>query len=64
MKSRFRGVYKCGPKKWKSQLQAAGVQYYLGTYATEKEAALAYDNKIRSMGGKSQTNFDEVWIIC
>ena len=27
--SRYRGVYKCG-KKWKSQIQIAGAQVYLG----------------------------------
>ena len=36
--SRFRGVYKCG-NRWKTQLKFKGVQFYLGTYDTEEEAA-------------------------
>jgi AP2 domain len=58
-KSRFRGVYKCG-KRWKAQLQSQGVQFYLGTFDTEKEAAKAYDRKARDeKGEKGQTNFDD-----
>ena len=58
-KSRFRGVYKCG-KRWKAQLQSQGVQFYLGTFDTEEEAAKAYDRKARDeKGEKGQTNFDD-----
>ena len=58
-KSRFRGVYKCG-KRWKAQLQSQGVQFYLGTFDSEDEAAKAYDRKARDeKGEKGQTNFDD-----
>ena len=57
--SGYRGVYKCG-KRWKAQLQSAGVQFYLGTFNTEEEAAKAYDRKARVEKGLSgTTNFDE-----
>jgi len=56
---KFRGVYKCG-KRFKAQLQAGGVQYYLGTFNTEEDAARAYDKKAREEKGlRSLTNFDE-----
>lgn len=56
--SRFRGVYKCG-KRWKAQLQSQGVQFYLGSFESEIEAARAYDLKaFEEKGDKALTNFD------
>lgn len=41
-------------------MQSQGIQFYLGTYDTEEEAAKAYDRKAREeKGGRSQTNFDD-----
>lgn len=58
-RSRFRGVYRCGPR-WKAQLQRQGKQYYLGIYDTEIEAAHAYDAKAREdESGTMLTNFNE-----
>jgi len=51
-------VYKCG-KRWKAQLQSQGVQFYLGTYDSELEAAKAYDRKaLEEKGDRALTNFD------
>ena len=59
VKSKFRGVYKCG-KRWKAQLQCQGIQFYLGTFDTEGEAAKAYDRKARDEKGvRGLTNFDD-----
>lgn len=45
-------------------MQNQGVQYYLGMFATEEEAARAYDRKAREeKGSKSQTNFNDD-VVC
>lgn len=42
-------------------MQSQGVQFYLGTFDSEEEAAKAYDKKAREeKGEKSQTNYDHL----
>lgn len=43
--SRFRGVYWYKPRrKWKANISINGKQTYLGLFATEEAAAMAYNN--------------------
>lgn len=59
VKSKFRGVYKCG-KQWKAQLQCQGIKFHLGTFDTAGEAAKAYDRKAKDEKGvDGLTNYDE-----
>ena len=43
--SRFTGVFRSGAHKWKAQLQYKNQCLYLGTFATEEEAAVAYQRE-------------------
>ena len=46
--SKYKGVYhsdKCRNKGWRSQIVINGKKIYLGTFANEKDAAIAYNNK-------------------
>jgi hypothetical protein len=40
--SNYRGVFTAG-KKWKAQIQVNGRQIYLGSYASQEEAKLTYE---------------------
>lgn len=54
---RLVGVYKSG-RGFKAQIQLQRRQHYLGTFATEEEAARAYDAKALSVfGAATRTNF-------
>lgn len=54
--SSFRGVYRCG-KKWKSQIQIDGVQYYLGVFLTEDRAAEEYRIAAKRLGKSDETDY-------
>lgn len=54
--SSFRGVYRCG-KKWKSQIQIDGVQYYLGVFPTEDRAAEEYRIAAKRLGKVEDSDF-------
>ena len=43
-RSLFRGVHWCSNKqRWRAEIEVRGVAYKLGRFATEEEAARAYD---------------------
>src|SRR5574343_1382782 len=62
--SKYRGVFK-NRDKWVAQISRKGYQKYLGTFATEIEAARAYDAKARELfGDAAPLNFpDEVEVV-
>jgi len=43
--SRFRGVYLSRGGRWSARVRAHGKTWHLGTYDTEEDAALAYDEE-------------------
>lgn len=49
--SKYRGVSR-DTNKWRASIQVDGKSYYIGRYATEKQAALAYDKAAREKFGK------------
>lgn len=58
--SSFRGVYRCG-KKWKSQIQIDGVQYYLGVFPTEDRAAEEYRIAAKRLGKSDDAEYSNVF---
>jgi len=57
--SKYLGVsYDKNKGKWKSRLMFNGTRFFLGSYETQEEAALAYDRKIVELRGTlAKTNF-------
>lgn len=50
--SRFKGVsWHRQSKRWRAQTKFAGRKIHIGSYATEHEAALAYDSRVRVLFG-------------
>lgn len=60
--SKYKGVsLKIHLKKWVSQIQHEGKLYYMGVYATEEEAGMAYDKKALELFGEfAYLNFPEL----
>ncbi len=58
--SRYRGVTLRGKlKKWVAQITVSGVTTYLGTFPSEKDAAIAYDKAaIMAWGRDARTNLN------
>lgn len=51
--SRFRGVVLRSPGKWGAQFSVKRKQYWLGTYVSEIEAAIAYDTAVQKLHRRS-----------
>ncbi len=60
-KSTYKGVSKIGSRGyWVAQLVRDGIKHFLGGYAEEKEAAIAYDNAARKYFGEfAHLNFPD-----
>ena len=66
--TRYKGIKKLTGKRKKyfgARIQKQGTHYFLGCFATEKEAAKAYDEKAIQLFGKfARLNFPEKETIC
>lgn len=57
--SRYRGVTSSG-KKWRAEIQKDGKRYILGSFNTDDDAALAYDEKAKELyGNDALLNFPQ-----
>jgi group I intron endonuclease len=59
--SKYVGIFKSG-NGYSAEIHYNGKSYLLGTYKTDKEAAIAYDNKARELiGENAKTNFKTIF---
>ena len=57
-RSRYRGVsWRPGTGRWRAVIGVNGRKHHLGSYATEVEAARAYDRKAAALGRHERMNF-------
>jgi hypothetical protein len=54
-------LHSCG-KKWKSQIQIDGVQYYLGVFATQEQAAEEYRIAAKRLGKFEDREYSDAFI--
>jgi hypothetical protein len=61
VKSRFRGVNKCGPNKWEATIHLSEKNIlYLGEFSSEEKAALVYDEAAKKhQGSYAIVNFED-----
>jgi hypothetical protein len=57
--SGFYGVY-ASEKRWKVMINYDSKHYYLGSFGTKQEAALAYDRKARQYGENKLLNYESI----
>lgn len=60
--TRYKGIFNQGRNngKWYSKVTYRGQRYYLGSFNSQEEAALAYDNKVLELFGEfAYLNFPE-----
>lgn len=50
--AKYKGVFQEKSGRWRSQICANGTLHYLGKYATEEDAARAYDEKAKELHGE------------
>lgn len=58
--SKYKGVSKASPNRFKARINYYGKQILLGYYLTELQAAIAYDNKAKELFGEfAHLNFNK-----
>lgn len=60
--SKYVGVTPVHPNKWGASIKKNLKSFYLGSFETERDAAIAYDHKARELfGPNAKTNFKETF---
>jgi len=62
-KSRTRGVYETPKGRWQAVITKYNKSYYLGTFDTTEQAAVAYDSKANELyGSKAKLNSESPFL--